>query len=558
MSRFWVSPGVAYLTRGFLSVFFPTASSVIIIQRLASLQGFRVPHGFCPWWFWAQPLWGLLLIFSLMSQRRKATRLGARLVPRVQGKWPGNLDKVVDIFMRLENEYLGIISTMLVTDHQNYVKGVKFGKTVDSVLGTGVFNSDGNLQHAYRLHRTMTRPFFNHDRISHFEIFDRHVNRTIALAKERFKMDLAIDFQDLISRFTLDSASEFLFGHCTDSLSAELPFPRNTGESTDTIQRDIIAAFSDAFSQAQHAISRRLILGSTWPMTEILADSTAQDMKVVSEFLDPIFEAALRRHSTAAKSDENNTAGNETLVDHLVKLTSDFKVIKDETLNILLAGRDSITSALTSAIYLLAMHPEVLSRLREEIISKFGLSGVPTHGDIKEMKYMQAFLNGAYSHFLSDVEAPLTYFRNNTPLPSPVRSPISVFLMHRRTDLWGPDDKELELPLEFDPDRWLDERLQKYLLADPSIFLPFNAGPRNCLGQKLAYNQMSFVLIRLLQIFSAIALSPEPSMCPPAWWAEKDGRAAIERFKPKNHVLLYAEGGMWVKMLAVDDVEVIQ
>ncbi|KAG2133190.1 cytochrome P450 [Suillus bovinus] len=319
------------------------------------------------------------------SGRRKATRLGARLVPRVQGEWPGNLDKVVDIFMRLENEYLGQpaldemkelgptlnfrffweddimtsepqhLKTMLVTDHQNYVKGVKFGKAVDSVLGTGVFNSDGE---TWKLHRTMTRPFFNHDRMSHFEIFDRHVNRTIALAKERFKMDLAIDFQvglqlgiltsllkncpqDLISRFTLDSASEFLFGHCTDSLSAELPFPRNTGESTDTIQRDIIAAFSDVFSQAQHAISRRLILGSTWPMTEILADSTAQDMKVVSEFLDPIFEAALRRHSTAAKSDENNTAGNETLVDHLVKLTSDFKVIKDETLNILLAGRDS-------------------------------------------------------------------------------------------------------------------------------------------------------------------------------------------------------------------------
>lgn len=30
--------------------------------------------------------------------------------------------------------------------------------------------------------------------------------------------------------------------------------------------------------------------------------------------------------------------------------------------------------------------------------------------------------------------------------------------------------------LEFDPDRFLDERLHKYLIPNPFIFLPFNAG----------------------------------------------------------------------------------
>ena len=51
--------------------------------------------------------------------------------------------------------------------------------------------------------------------------------------------------------------------------------------------------------------------------------------------------------------------------------------------------------------------------------------------------------------------------------------------MHRRTDLWGPD------ALEFDPDRFLDDRLRKYLTPNPFIFLPFNAGPRICLGQQV-------------------------------------------------------------------------
>lgn len=143
-----------------------------------------------------------------------------------------------------------------MTEFHNYVKGAKFREAADSVLGTGVFNSDGK---TWKLHRTITRPFFTHDRISHFEIFDRHANHAIALAKERFRMDLAIDFQDLISRFTLDSASEFLFGHCIDSLSTELPFPYN---ATHTTQRDSTAAFTDAFFRAQHAIHRRVIIGS--------------------------------------------------------------------------------------------------------------------------------------------------------------------------------------------------------------------------------------------------------------------------------------------------------
>lgn len=42
---------------------------------------------------------------------------------------------------------------------------------------------------------------------------------------------------------------------------------------------------------------------------------------------------------------------------------------------------------------------------------------------------------------------------------------------------------------EFDPDRFLDERLHKYLTPNPFIFCPFNAGPRICLGQQVrAYN----------------------------------------------------------------------
>ncbi len=41
--------------------------------------------------------------------------------------------------------------------------------------------------------------------------------------------------------------------------------------------------------------------------------------------------------------------------------------------------------------------------------------------------------------------------------------------------------------LEFDPDRFLDQRVKQYLVPRPFIFMPFNAGPRICLGQQVSF-----------------------------------------------------------------------
>ena len=67
---------------------------------------------------------------------------------------------------------------------------------------------------------------------------------------------------------------------------------------------------------------------------------------------------------------------------------------------------------------------------------------------------------------------------------------------------------------------------------------------------QFAYNEMSFMLIRLLQNFSSITLSPEsqePTCRPPGAWARGEGRQAIEQFYPRNHLTLYAK--VWTHTL---------
>lgn len=58
------------------------------------------------------------------------------------------------------------------------------------------------------------------------------------------------------------------------------------------------------------------------------------------------------------------------------------------------------------AIYMLSQHPDILHRLREEITTKVGTRR-PSYDDIKEMKYLRAFINGEYVHELSTLHTEL-------------------------------------------------------------------------------------------------------------------------------------------------------
>ena len=52
---------------------------------------------------------------------------------------------------------------------------------------------------------------------------------------------------------------------------------------------------------------------------------------------------------------------------------------------------------LTYSFYMLAEHPDVEKRLREEIFNKVGPTGRPTYDQMRDMKFMRAFLNGTLS-----------------------------------------------------------------------------------------------------------------------------------------------------------------
>ncbi|KAG8741964.1 hypothetical protein FRC10_002230 [Ceratobasidium sp. 414] len=477
------------------------------------------------------------------------------------------------------------IKAVLSTDFNSFEKGGVFKAKMRSVLGVGVFNSDGSM---WQLHRSMTRPYFHRERVTHVDLFAQHSDIAISRLLSRLSEpeSPAVDIQDLVGRFTLDSATEFLFGSSIHSLNAPLPYPHElpTDEST---------TFAAAFNRAQEQLMLRFWLAKLWPLFEIWKDKTDESMRVINAFTDPILEERLqfkREGKLKVKNSKIPGDKGDTLLDHLVGFSdgkesirppnctkqissrADEKVIKDELLNILIAGRDTTAATLTFACYALAMYPACLDKLRAEVLATFGTSQCPNFEELRGMKYLRAFINEVLRVF------PPVPFNERTAVRSVVlKSGGQKFYVPKgaqRKDLWGvcghsyatlaslltsvqPDADE------FDPERWLDERMKKYVTPNPFIFLPFSAGPRIVASGayishhfSFAISESSYFIIRLLQRIDQIVLAPEaqpPESLPPSHWQNGPGRKAIEKNWMKSHLTTYASGGLWMRMREASD-----
>jgi hypothetical protein len=183
-----------------------------------------------------------------------------------------------------------------------------------------------------RFHRSITRPFFVRERISDFEIYERTADYALNQAKERLAEGVSIDFQDLTARFTLDSATEFLFGAKVDSISAGIPFPPPLVSRTPQSFYDHPSTpFVNAFGRAQALTVLRTNYGPAWPLTEFWKDDVKPLREVVDEFVTPLMSDALEKQKQDTQAGIAKATQEESnVLAHLVGDTQDPQIIKDE------------------------------------------------------------------------------------------------------------------------------------------------------------------------------------------------------------------------------------
>ncbi|KIM79356.1 hypothetical protein PILCRDRAFT_74435, partial [Piloderma croceum F 1598] len=366
------------------------------------------------------------------------------------------------------------------------------------------------------------------------------------------------------ARFTLDTASEFLFGQNLNTLSSSLPVPGQGGiGAKGSVTTDAWGSFAQAFEEIQQIVTNRRRLGYTWPLFELFDDKTTPQVTVIRRFLDPIVRQVLLDKEAMENSGIESRIEEKAFIQHLAESTNDAGLIRDQILSVLLASRDTTACLLTYVTYFLTMYPDVTKKLRTEILKYCGPDGALTYDNTRHLKYLRAVINETLRLFppiplnmresratscaLPPADPTYTSF-STAPLYMPKNTTFLYFpaLTQRNPALWGKDADT------FDPERWLDpERLARFI-ANPMMFTPFSAGPRICLGQNYAYHEASYFLVRLLQQFDTFTLAsdvqPKESL-PPCEWKQacKTGQAAVEQIWPAAAMTLYVKVSIYTR-----------
>lgn len=168
--------------------------------------------------------------------------------------------------------------------------------------------------------------------------------------------------------------------------------------------------------------------------------------------------------------------------------------LRDEMVNLFVAGYETTAIALSWTWYLLAHHPEVESTLRAELESV--LDGrTPTVADLPDLGYTRAVLTEAMRLYPPVGGLQRRAVRDSTigeyGIPSGTIVLVSPWVTHR-------DSRYFEQPERFHPERWaagLAERLPR------CAYFPFNAGPHTCIGNKLAMVDLVLVVATIAQQF---------------------------------------------------------
>ncbi|KAL0726305.1 hypothetical protein Bca4012_022398 [Brassica carinata] len=391
------------------------------------------------------------------------------------------------------------IHYILSSNFSNYTKGADF-KEVFDVLGEMIFNSDGDL---WKNQRRAAQYMLNHQG---FQKLSMSATRTkldeglVPLFDRFSKEEMVVDLQNLFQRFTFDTTFVLVTGFDPKTLSIGMP-EDEYAKALDVLGEGIL--FRHVIPKFMWKLQKWIGFGQEKRTME--ADATFD--RVSAKYI-----LAKRKEVRSQGTQPNGECHEDLLTSHMKLDTtkyellnpSDDKFLRDTILAFNLAGRDTMASALSWFFWLLSENPRVVTKIRQEITNQMD-TNLPRSRDYDPTEQFNKLV---YLH-----AALCETMRLYPPVPiervSPVRSDvlpsghkveanskilILIYALGRMKAVWGEDASE------FKPERWITET--GMLRHEPSFkFLAFNAGPRTCLGKKIAMVLMKAVVVEMLQNF---------------------------------------------------------
>ncbi|RLN55784.1 hypothetical protein BBJ29_005936 [Phytophthora kernoviae] len=299
------------------------------------------------------------------------------------------------------------------------------------------------------------------------------LQRVFAQAAEKGEV---MDVHHIMGRFALETFAEIEFGSKLGLLEAG-------GEH----------AFETAINDANHiSLERFAVPMWVWKLKRWLNVGSErrlrENMEVITGFVMDNISGAMKRQKL---SDEVHGQ----------------RVLPSDVFNIslagVLAGKDTTGDAMSWLMHLLHENPRVEKKLRAVLLAKVpnlakAENYVPSMEDLDIITYLEATIRESLrlkppapcvtQHCTQD-----TVFPNGTSIRKGTDTTMLYHASALLPSVWGPD------ATEFKPERFLDEN-DKLIDLPPLKFIAFSAGPRKCVGRKLAMIEMKVVTACLGEI----------------------------------------------------------
>lgn len=422
------------------------------------------------------------------------------------------------------------IRTMLSTNFSDYHRPQTMPNALNPVMGRGVFTSNGA---EWAHSRGLVRAQFSIKRIRHVRKLEVHVQNifeALGDVDEESGWTAEQEILSIFDRFTLDAATEFMFG--TSAASHEAAMARRRPSSETSIRarqyknnrpgfRAVHSlldwlfgwsansgsfGFGDAFDLCLDYVALRLKLGKLWFLADGIAFRLAckQVQRYADDYIreaaahadeatrlmekDPLKDAEESEFKDSRIGDDDRKYG---LISDLVESYPDKIALRNQVMQLLVAGRDTTAASLTWTFALLEANPQVLQRLIDNIMETFGTESQPrqtiNYDTLRACTYLQwvifevlrLYPTGPLNARMASCNTVLPLGggkdgQSSVAVKAGTTVAYNTYLLHRRKEFWGDD------AWEFRPERWENRRVGW-------DYIPFHGGPQTCLGRESAY-----------------------------------------------------------------------
>ncbi|XP_065362921.1 cytochrome P450 4d1 isoform X3 [Calliphora vicina] len=386
-----------------------------------------------------------------------------------------------------------------IKDVEIVLASMRFNDKADEYLSLEPWLKEGLLVSRgkkWHKRRKAITPAFHFKSLDEFiEIFERESRVFLKNLEREYCMQTVkgLDLYEWVNLCTLDTICESAMGVSVHAqTNADSEYVRAVKTISTVLHKrmfDILYRFNLTYQFTKLARDEKKALAILHGFTE----------KIIVQRREELLKA--KDTETQSQIDDVGSKRKMAFLDILLQSEIDGKPlsnldIREEVDTFMFEGHDTTSSAITFCLYNLALYPKCQQKCFEEIIQVFGKdkSKPVTYEDLNNLHYVELCIKETLRMFPS---VPLLGRKvteeceiNGKIVPAGTNIGISPLHLGRQEELF-PD------PNTFKPERFeMDYTTDK---MSPYAYIPFSAGPRNCIGQKFAMLEIKTVLTNVLR-----------------------------------------------------------